>query len=175
MSAFRRIWSASHPGADLPAGVAEGPFLTRRRHSALLTNVVADDATGEAGQDRRQGGPARSIRHFSACRDRDSTAVVSGHPATDRRPPAEAGPAMTPDHAAVAVVDRRARCARRWSRYGLAIRHWPRTWSPTSKSTRSDSWNASQRANPTPALWSTSVSATFLANRMGSSGKCRGM
>ncbi len=42
--------------------------MTLSRHSALLTNVVADDATGEAGQDRRQGGPARSVRHFSACR-----------------------------------------------------------------------------------------------------------
>ncbi len=30
--------------------------MTQRRHSALLTNVVADDATGEAGQDRREDG-----------------------------------------------------------------------------------------------------------------------
>jgi hypothetical protein len=33
MSAFWRIMSASPAGADLPDGVAEGPFLTRSCHS----------------------------------------------------------------------------------------------------------------------------------------------
>ncbi|MEE8625959.1 MAG: hypothetical protein V3T19_11500, partial [Acidiferrobacterales bacterium] len=33
MSAFAPISSASHPGADLPGGVAEGPFLTLSGHS----------------------------------------------------------------------------------------------------------------------------------------------
>ena len=32
MSAFLSIWSASPPGADLPGGVAESPFLTLSRH-----------------------------------------------------------------------------------------------------------------------------------------------
>ncbi len=32
MSAFLRIRSASPPGADLPGGVAEGPFLTQLGH-----------------------------------------------------------------------------------------------------------------------------------------------
>ena len=31
--------SALHPGADLPGGVAEGPFLTHRRHGALPKEV----------------------------------------------------------------------------------------------------------------------------------------
>ena len=37
--------------------------MTRRRHSALLTNVVADDATGEVGEDRGQGRQSRAVRH----------------------------------------------------------------------------------------------------------------
>ncbi len=60
--------SALPQKADIDMGAALRLLVTRRRHSALLTNVVADDATGEAGQDRRQGGPARSVRHLSACR-----------------------------------------------------------------------------------------------------------
>ncbi len=36
---------------------------TQSRHSALLTNVVADDAAGEAGEDRRQGGEPWPLRH----------------------------------------------------------------------------------------------------------------
>ena len=49
MSAFAAITSASPPGADVPGSVAECRLMTQSRHSALLTNVVADDAAGEAG------------------------------------------------------------------------------------------------------------------------------
>ena len=37
--------------------------MTQSRHSALLTNVVADDAAGEAGEDWRQGGQPWPLRH----------------------------------------------------------------------------------------------------------------
>ncbi len=70
--------------ADIREGAAKRLLMTQSGHSALLTNVVADDATGEAGQDRRQGGPARSVRHLSACRGRDPENLVCRHPAADR-------------------------------------------------------------------------------------------
>ncbi len=71
-------------------------LLRTETPSALLTNVVADHAAREAGQDRREGGPARSVCHFPVCRGGDSTTVVRGDPATDRRPAAEASTDMTP-------------------------------------------------------------------------------
>ncbi len=36
MSAFQPVSSALHPGADLPGGVAESPFLTRSGHVVLV-------------------------------------------------------------------------------------------------------------------------------------------
>ncbi len=84
------------PKADIRTAVEKGLLMTQSGHSALLTNMVADDATGEAGQDRRQGGAARSVRHLSACRGGDSTAAIRRNPATDRRPAAEASTDMTP-------------------------------------------------------------------------------
>ena len=42
--------------------------LTRRRHTALLTNMVVDDAMGKAGQDRREGGQPRQVCHLSVGR-----------------------------------------------------------------------------------------------------------
>ncbi len=44
-------------------GAALRPLMTQSGHSALLTNVVADDATGGAGQDWRQGREPRPVRH----------------------------------------------------------------------------------------------------------------
>ena len=70
--------------------------------------MVADDATGEAGQERRQGGAARSVRHLSACRGCDSTAAIRRNPATDRRPAAEASTDMTP-RVIAAGLNRRGR------------------------------------------------------------------
>ena len=51
--------------------------------------LVADYAAGEAGQDRSQGGPARSVRHVPACRGGDSTAAVRRNPAPHRSAQAE--------------------------------------------------------------------------------------
>ncbi len=52
------------------------------------------------------------VGHFSACRDRDSTAVVRGDPATDRRPGAEASTDMTPHVINAIGLNRRAPGAR---------------------------------------------------------------
>ena len=41
------------PKADIEMDAALRLLMTQSGHSALLTNVVADDATGEAYQDRR--------------------------------------------------------------------------------------------------------------------------
>ncbi len=88
--------SALPPKADIRTVVEKGLLMTLSGHSALLTNLVVDDATGEAGQERRQGGAARSVRHLSACRGCDSTAAIRRNPATNRRPAAEASTDMTP-------------------------------------------------------------------------------
>ncbi len=76
--------------------------------------LVADDATGEAGEDRREGGAARSIRHVPACRDRDSTAVVCGDAATDRWPAADGGADVTRRFIAAVGLNRRVPDSRRW-------------------------------------------------------------
>ncbi len=70
--------------------------MTLSGHSAILTNVVADDAAGEAGQDRREVGQPWQVRHLSACRGGDSTAAIRRNPATDRRPATMARADMTP-------------------------------------------------------------------------------
>ncbi len=41
--------SALPPKADIRTAVEKGLLMTQSGHSALLTNVVADDAAGEAG------------------------------------------------------------------------------------------------------------------------------
>ncbi len=84
MSALAPISSALPPGADLPGGVAEGPFLTQSGHSALLTNVVADDAAGEAGRDRSQSCPPWPVRHVPIGRSRRARELDLGNPAADR-------------------------------------------------------------------------------------------
>ncbi len=53
MSALVSISSASPPGADLPGGVAEGPFLTQPGHYGCPSNRT---------QDARQGGVSLSKR-----------------------------------------------------------------------------------------------------------------
>ncbi len=63
-----RFTSALPPKADIREGAAKRPLMTQSGHSALLTNVVADDATGEAGQDRREGGQPWQVRHLSVGR-----------------------------------------------------------------------------------------------------------
>ncbi len=76
--------SALPPKAD-PNGYGAGcPLMTQSGHSALLTNVVADDAAGEAGQDRRQGGPARSVRHVPIGRGGGAEGLVPKNTAADR-------------------------------------------------------------------------------------------
>ncbi len=89
--------------------------------------MVADHVAREAGQDRRQGGPARSVRHLSACRDRDSTAVVRRHRATDRRPAAAASTDMTPYVIAAVGLNRRAPglATRRTAVFSHPIALWP--------------------------------------------------
>ncbi len=99
--------SALPPKADIKAGCPRRPLMTQSRHSALLTNVGADDATGEAGQDRRQGGQPWQVRHISACRGGDSTAAVRRNPATDRRPATTDRADMTPCVIAAAGLNRR--------------------------------------------------------------------
>ncbi len=57
--------------------------------------LVVDHAAREADQDRRKGGPARSVRYVPACRGGGSSAAVRENPATDRQPAAEGGADMT--------------------------------------------------------------------------------
>ena len=67
----------------------------------------------KGGQDRGQGGAARSLRHVPACRGCGATAVVRGNSATDRLPPAEASTDMTPRVIAAIRLNRRAPESRR--------------------------------------------------------------
>ncbi len=63
--------------------------------------LIAHDAACAADQDRRQGGPARSVRHDPACRGGSSAAAVRGNPVT------EASTDMTP--CIIAAYHRRKR------------------------------------------------------------------
>ncbi len=76
--------SALPPKADIFQHRRLCPLLTLSRHSALLTNVVADDAAGEAGQDRREGGQSWAVRHVPIGRGCRAEELVSGNPAADR-------------------------------------------------------------------------------------------
>ena len=58
--------------------------MTLSGHSALLTNVVADDATGEAGQDRGEGGQAQQLHYVPACRGGGVEGPVPKNTAADR-------------------------------------------------------------------------------------------
>ncbi len=107
--------------------------MTQSGHSALLTNVVADDATGEAGEDRRQGGPARSVRHLSACRGGNSTAAVRRNPATDRRPATTARADMTPCVIAAAGLNQRVPGSRHLPNERLQIPDCTLAGSPTHR------------------------------------------
>ena len=69
--------------------------------------MVADHAAREADQDRREGGPARSIRHVPDGRGRNPEKPVRGNPATDRRLAAEASADMTPAVIAAIGLNRR--------------------------------------------------------------------
>ncbi len=86
MSAFGGKADVNHCVGECPLLAISGHWRTQGGRA-----LVADHTAGEVGQDRGQGGPARSVRHVPACRDRDSTAVVRGDPATDRRPAAKTG------------------------------------------------------------------------------------
>ena len=68
---------------------------------------AADHTARQAGQDRSQGGPARSLYHVPDGRGGDSTAAVRGNSATDRRPAAEASADMTPAVIAAIGLNRR--------------------------------------------------------------------
>ncbi len=65
--------------------------MTQSGHSALLTNVVAGDAAGEAGQDRREDGPPRPLYHVPDGRGRDIAADVRTNPGADRPAACAAG------------------------------------------------------------------------------------
>ncbi len=58
--------------------------MTQSGHSAPLTNVVVDDATGEAGEDRREGGQSRAVRHVSTGQGRGAEKLVPENPEPDR-------------------------------------------------------------------------------------------
>ena len=73
----------------------------------MRSTLFVDHSEREAGQDRRQGGPARSVRHLSACRGGDSTAAVRQNPATDRPPATTARADITPCVIAAAGLNRR--------------------------------------------------------------------
>ena len=90
--------------------------------------AVAHDLGADLDQLLSQGGPARSIRHVLACRDRDSTAVVRGDPATDRRPAAEASTDMT-SNVSAAGLNRRAPGARHLPNGRLLAPDFALTWS----------------------------------------------
>ncbi len=62
--------SALPPKADIRTAVEKGLLMTQSGHSALLTNVVADDAAGEAGRDRSQSCPPWPVRHVPIGRGR---------------------------------------------------------------------------------------------------------
>ncbi len=54
-------------------------------NSAKWTLVI-DDATGEAGQDRRESGPPQTVRHVPASGDCSITCSVRAGPGIDRKP-----------------------------------------------------------------------------------------
>ena len=58
--------------------------MTLSRHSALLTNVVAEDAAREAGQNRCQGRPSRAVRHVPIGRGGGAEGLVPKKPTPDR-------------------------------------------------------------------------------------------
>ena len=58
--------------------------MTQSGHLALLTNVVVDDATGDAGEDRREGGQSRAVRHVSTGRGRGAEKLVPENLGPDR-------------------------------------------------------------------------------------------
>ena len=57
--------------------------------------LVIEDATGEAGQDWREGGTPRALYHVPAGRSRDTPRSVRRHPAPHRPAQTEASPNMT--------------------------------------------------------------------------------
>ncbi len=107
--------------------------MTLSGHSALLTNVVGDDAAREAGQDRREGGQPWQVRHISACRGGDSTAAVRRNPATDRRPATTARADMTPCVIAAAGLNRRVPGSRHLPNERLQIPDCTLAGSPTHR------------------------------------------
>ncbi len=125
--------SAPPHKADQIEGAARGPLMTQSGHSALLTNVVADDAAGEADQDRREGGQPWQVRHLSACRGGDSTAAVRRNPGTDRRPATTARADMTPCVIAAAGANRRVPGSRHLPNARLQIPDCTLAGSPTHR------------------------------------------
>ncbi len=73
--------SASGRKANLIIGGHRLPLMTLSGHSAPLTNVVFDDATEEAGEDRREGaqskcGSISKIRPSDGCGGETIAATV---------------------------------------------------------------------------------------------------
>ncbi len=95
--------------------------------------AVAHDLGADLDQLLSQGGPARSIRHVLACRDRDSTAVVRRDPATERRPAAEASTDMTPYVINAVGLNRRAPGPRHLPNGRLLAPDCALTWSRTHR------------------------------------------
>ena len=80
-----------------------------------------------------EGGPARSVRHLSACRGGDSTAAVRRNPATDRRPATTARADMTPCVIAAAGLNRRVPSSRHLPNERLQIPDCTLAGSPTHR------------------------------------------
>ena len=83
MSAFGLIMSALPPAADVSMASAGLPLMTQRRSLQYWGGRarVADHVEREAGQDRRQSGPARSVCQVPIGRRRRAPEPVSGNPA----------------------------------------------------------------------------------------------
>ncbi len=80
-----------------------------------------------------EGGPARSVRHLSACRGGDSTAAVRRNPATDRRPATTARADMTPCVIAAVGLNRRVLGSRHLPNARLQIPDCTLAGSPTHR------------------------------------------
>ncbi len=106
--------------ADVNHCVAESPLLAISGHTA---------ARPKSKIGCTEGGPARSVRHLSACGGGDSTAAVRRNPATDRRPATTARADMTSCVIAAAGLMRRVPGSRHLPNERLQIPDCTLTWS----------------------------------------------
>ncbi len=110
--------------ADVNHCVGECPLIAISGHTA---------ARPKSKIGCTEDGPARSVRHLSACRGGDSTAAVRRNPATDRRPATTARANMTPCVIAAAGLNRRVPGARHLPNARLQIPDCTLAGSPTHR------------------------------------------